>query len=359
MRRRQRRFVAVAVAAMLCASLTPARAASAAPPAECSTAGPDGPMWVTADCIDPLYDQTIVDPRGRAGVDSGAPRKVSGTFTGTDYRFNIYFRREQWDGRFYQHVYPFIERERIDSDLGFAMASGGYLVQTNSAPCSCAGYRVDAQRPSSPGRWRLITTGPRTGSTAISGAAVGGRSRRSGRSRTRPACGTERSPTSSPTRPRSRTTTPSPPWPRWPWKTSSADRRRRRPGRQRRPLCRPRRRASGGARRGDEVGHPAAGLGAPPVPGHRPVHPVAGVGQRPGQRPHLRRRLLEPAGLRGRRSAGLPPGGHRRPLRDHHPGQQGRRGCADEPGARHRAGQRGVALEYWAYDADGVTRFAR
>ena len=223
MRRRQRRFVAVAVVAMLCASLAPARAASAAPPAECSTAGPEGPMWVTADCIDPLYNETNAVLEDPVPVSTPEPHvKVSGSFTGTDYKFNIYLPpASSWDGRFYQHVYPFMWSENAsDSEIGFAFASGGYLVRTSSAPCSCAGYRVDAAVAKLARKSPPTTTGSRPGSTATSGAAAGGRSRRSRPWRTRPGCGTAGSRTSSPTRPRSRTTTRSSPSLCLRWKTS-------------------------------------------------------------------------------------------------------------------------------------------
>ena len=63
-------------------------------------------MWVTADCIDPLYNETNAVLEDPVPVSTPEPHvKVSGSFTGTDYKFNIYLPpASSWDGRFYQHV---------------------------------------------------------------------------------------------------------------------------------------------------------------------------------------------------------------------------------------------------------------
>lgn len=97
-------------------------------------------MLLTADCEDPEFGEPSIDSE----QDLSAPiphRKVAGHFDGTDRRFTIYLPpREQWQGRFFQHVYPLIDENADDRNIEFAAASGGYLVQTNGG----SGYRVDA-----------------------------------------------------------------------------------------------------------------------------------------------------------------------------------------------------------------------
>ena len=142
--RRFVRRVATAAAVALGASLVPmvwAPSAWAAP----TCAG--SPMLVTADCVDPTYNQPVID----SATDLTTPvplHKVSGHFddsanhdTGT--RFNIYLPpKGQWDGRFFQNVYPTQDENASDDNVSFGAASGAYTVQTFTN--GSFGYRVDA-----------------------------------------------------------------------------------------------------------------------------------------------------------------------------------------------------------------------
>ncbi|MEH7098214.1 Tat pathway signal sequence domain protein [Neobacillus vireti] len=100
----------------------------------------EGPMWITADCEDPLYNRPVIDSES----DHTTPvphHKVSGHFEGTDKRFNFYFPlKSQWKGRFFHLVYPLIDENATDETLSFGADSGAYTVQTNGG----SGYRVDA-----------------------------------------------------------------------------------------------------------------------------------------------------------------------------------------------------------------------
>jgi hypothetical protein len=108
---------------------------------------------------DPLFNQPYVD------IDEwrDAPvrhRYVHGGFKGTEARFSFYFPpKEQYQGRFFQYVTPVPLSENLaQSDsgegdkIGFAVASGGYFVETNQGgPAklmggdpTIGGYRVSA-----------------------------------------------------------------------------------------------------------------------------------------------------------------------------------------------------------------------
>lgn len=66
-------------------------------------------------------------------------RYVHGGFKATDARFSIYFPpKEQYKGRFFQHVTPTTINEKegatgagTGDEVGFAFASGGYFLVTN------------------------------------------------------------------------------------------------------------------------------------------------------------------------------------------------------------------------------------
>ncbi|MDR7187001.1 hypothetical protein J2X85_004062 [Microbacterium trichothecenolyticum] len=122
---------------------------AAAEPAPCVQSAPNAPMEVTADCIDALYAQPVID----AETDETSPvahRRVSGHFEGTNIQFNIYLHAEQdkaqWDGRFFQYTYPTTfaagqsTARASDRAIGFALASGGYAVQAGNSSVSL-GYR--------------------------------------------------------------------------------------------------------------------------------------------------------------------------------------------------------------------------
>jgi hypothetical protein len=97
-------------------------------------------MWVSADCVDPLYSRPVID--NVVDLTSPVPhRKVSGHFDGTEKRFNFYFPpKGQWEGRFFHLVYPTQDEIATDEAVSFGVASGAYTVQTNGG----GGYRVDA-----------------------------------------------------------------------------------------------------------------------------------------------------------------------------------------------------------------------
>jgi hypothetical protein len=125
------------------------------------------PQRAPANAPDPLYAQPYVD------IDEwrDAPvrhRYVHGGFKGTDCRFSLYFPpKEQYQGRFFQPISavsgnensaqaarnasnPAIQQE--SSTIGFAFASGGYLVDSNLGSTSIfpgddptiVGYRASA-----------------------------------------------------------------------------------------------------------------------------------------------------------------------------------------------------------------------
>jgi hypothetical protein len=103
-------------------------------------------MQVTADCTDPLYNAANFKIVSVAPLSATQPyTKVLAQFTGTPYQINIYLPAKQtWQGRFFQHVYPLQALDAAPTDIAFAVASGGYLVNTNGTMLGTAGYRVDA-----------------------------------------------------------------------------------------------------------------------------------------------------------------------------------------------------------------------
>ncbi|WP_224723974.1 PKD domain-containing protein [Paenibacillus vietnamensis] len=129
------------VTAMLSTLLVPGLGASAeSPPPLCASKVTGGPMWITADCVDPLYNKPVIDSE-TVLTDPVPVHKVSGHFEGTDKKFNFYFPpKSQWQGRFYHYVYPLINENAEDNIISFGADSGAYTVQTNGG----SGYRVEA-----------------------------------------------------------------------------------------------------------------------------------------------------------------------------------------------------------------------
>jgi hypothetical protein len=131
------------------AALVPSSASAAGPPPTCAPTEPGGPTWVTADCVDPLYDHPVIDSE----QDLTTPvvnHRVSGHFAGTNVQFNIYLPpADQWKGRFFQYTYPTAftpeEDTAVASEraIGFAIASGGFAVQAGNASLAL-GYRHTA-----------------------------------------------------------------------------------------------------------------------------------------------------------------------------------------------------------------------
>jgi hypothetical protein len=130
----------LAIGALLCA---PSLTSAAAPASECASRQAGGPLWITADCVDPLYNHPVID--SEQDVNSPVPHhRVSGHFEGTKYKFNFYYPpKRQWQGRFFHKVYPLatIQDENASAEtIAFGADSGAYTVQTNAD----GGYRVDA-----------------------------------------------------------------------------------------------------------------------------------------------------------------------------------------------------------------------
>lgn len=114
--------------------------ASAATRPVCAALVSGGPIQVTADCDDPVYNKPVID--SETDLTSPVPhRRVSGHFDGTDKKFNLYLPpKKQWRGRFFQRVYPLLDENATAEDIAFGADSGAYIVQTNGG----TGYRVDA-----------------------------------------------------------------------------------------------------------------------------------------------------------------------------------------------------------------------
>ncbi|UGQ10994.1 Tat pathway signal sequence domain protein [Yinghuangia sp. ASG 101] len=140
-RRRFVQSVAGGAVVLLGASLmSPTGASAAASLPQCTSPQPGGPVWVTPDCVDPSYAAPVID--SQTDLNTPVPhRKISGHFEGTDKKFTIYLPpKHQWQGRFFQTVYPLTDENASGDNIAFGAASGAYTVQTNSG----GGYQVDA-----------------------------------------------------------------------------------------------------------------------------------------------------------------------------------------------------------------------
>ena len=89
-------------------------------------------MLVTADCVDPRFNDPYVDIDEQRTTPV-PHRYVHGGFKGTDAKFSFYFPpREQFQGRFFQNTHQLLTSENgPPGNIGFAVASGAYYVQTN------------------------------------------------------------------------------------------------------------------------------------------------------------------------------------------------------------------------------------
>ncbi|HVQ63107.1 MAG TPA: hypothetical protein VMT78_01160 [Terriglobia bacterium] len=131
---RRGRFVhMIAGIAVLIGALAPTISKST-PPAgpTCSTPAPGAPMLTTADCVDPRFNDPYVDIDEQRNTPV-PHRYIHGGFKGTDARFSFYFPpREQYQGRFFQNTHQLLNSENgPPGNIGFAVASGAYYVQTN------------------------------------------------------------------------------------------------------------------------------------------------------------------------------------------------------------------------------------
>jgi hypothetical protein len=79
------RLAAAAVAVALATSLIPSQVAAANEPNECAAAQAGGPVWVTADCVDPRYATPVIDSESDE-TSPVAHHRVSGHFEGTPDR---------------------------------------------------------------------------------------------------------------------------------------------------------------------------------------------------------------------------------------------------------------------------------
>ncbi|WP_419872327.1 PKD domain-containing protein [Candidatus Pristimantibacillus sp. PTI5] len=106
----------------------------------CAEQQSGGPVWINAECVDPLYNRPVID--SETDLSTPVPhRKVSGHFEGTDKKFTFYFpTKREWKGRFFHLVYPLQDENATDVSISFGADSGAYTVQTNGG----GGYRVDA-----------------------------------------------------------------------------------------------------------------------------------------------------------------------------------------------------------------------
>ncbi|USW55113.1 hypothetical protein Slin15195_G084320 [Septoria linicola] len=105
---------------------------------ECITKGQA--VIVTADCIDPEYTLPVFT----SNTDERHPvphHKISGYFNSTEIDFSIYLTpKSQWQGRFFQLVYPSQTADAEDHAILFGVDSGGFTVQASGSQ----GYRADA-----------------------------------------------------------------------------------------------------------------------------------------------------------------------------------------------------------------------
>lgn len=99
-----------------------------------------GALFVTADCTDSEYNSPILDSDTEETIPT-PHRRISGHFNGTDVDFNIYLTpKSQWDGRFFQLMYPLQTSIADDDAIKFGTESGGYTIQASGT----IGYRADA-----------------------------------------------------------------------------------------------------------------------------------------------------------------------------------------------------------------------
>jgi hypothetical protein len=120
--------VAVVFTALMRFASTPAAAAGPA----CASPSAGAPMLVTAGCVDPRYNDPFVDVDEQRTIPV-PHRYIHGGFKGTDAKFSFYFPpKEQFQGRFFQNTHQLLSSENGPAgNVGFAIASGGYYVQTN------------------------------------------------------------------------------------------------------------------------------------------------------------------------------------------------------------------------------------
>lgn len=126
---------------------------AAQPPAAASAQAAAGPMQVTADVIDPQYDEPYIEVDEERS-EPAPHRYVHGGFKGTDARFSFYFPpKARYQGRFFHNTYPMATTSDVGpfpiafdvstGNLGFTFDSGAYYVQTNLGGADRAGGMAD------------------------------------------------------------------------------------------------------------------------------------------------------------------------------------------------------------------------
>ncbi|KAL4789746.1 hypothetical protein BDV19DRAFT_382853 [Aspergillus venezuelensis] len=109
---------------------------------KCTALTPDGPLHITADCIDPAYRTPIIT----SATDKTFPvphHEVSGYFSNTSIDFNLYFplkAKQSWSSRFFQLVYPLQNSTAEDEAIAFGIDSGAYTLRVAGR----VGYRAEA-----------------------------------------------------------------------------------------------------------------------------------------------------------------------------------------------------------------------
>ena len=156
------RVLAAAAAVVFTAVILITSTSKVSTAAACSPPASSASMRVTADCIDPRFNQPYIDIEEERTTPV-PHRYVHGGFTGTDAKFSFYFPpKEQYQRRFFQTTHQLLTSENTaPGNIGFAVASGAYFVQTNIGGAerattteqavygkldpSIGGYRVNAE----------------------------------------------------------------------------------------------------------------------------------------------------------------------------------------------------------------------
>jgi len=121
-------------------STIPLTLASPTPPPECTPLTPNGPLQITASCIDPTYNTPII--ANETEHTSPVPhRRVAGYYNNTSVQFNIYLpSKDSFANRFFQLVYPLQNSTAEDEAIAFGADNGAYTVRVAAG----VGYRGDA-----------------------------------------------------------------------------------------------------------------------------------------------------------------------------------------------------------------------
>lgn len=97
-------------------------------------------LQITADCVDVDYASPIISSETEE-TEPVPHRRVIGHFNGTENEFEISLTpKSQWNGRFFQLMYPAQSIIADHNTIAFGVESGGYTVQVSGS----MGYRADA-----------------------------------------------------------------------------------------------------------------------------------------------------------------------------------------------------------------------